>query len=85
MPKLNMELKCSYIPSHEQRVQGTNNAQSVGRSEGLFYRVLFPETLDRKRELKAVKYTLNWTKNDVFIKAYWGLFAEPESGTNSLP
>lgn len=45
----------------------------------------FLETLCRKRELKAVKHTLNWTKNDVSIATHWGLFAEPESGANSLP
>lgn len=28
--------KCSYIPSQEPRAQGTNNAQSMARFEGLF-------------------------------------------------
>lgn len=83
--KAESELKCSYIPSQEPRAQGTNNAQSMARSEGLFPWTPFPETPCRPRELKAAKHTLNKTKNDVVIAAYWGLFAEPGSGANSLP
>lgn len=80
MSELNLEMKSSYIPSQEQRGQGTNNTHSVARAERLFYSMSFPVTLSRKTELKAVKHTLDWNKNDVFTEAYWGLFAEPESG-----
>lgn len=85
--KVESKLKYSYVPSQKLRVQGTNNAQSMAKFEGLFPWMPFPEPLCRHMDLliKAFMNTLNSTKTDVFIAAYWGLFAEPGSGANSLP